>query len=199
LILGNITYVRFENTNLHEASDDMLLEAISGGDNAALGELFVRHHKAVYRFFVRLTGKDAPDLDDMVQTTFIEVGRAASRYERKSSPKAWLFGIAANVAKMRIRKEMRRRSVRALLVSLPVFRPATPLEQTAHREALDIVQAEILAMPMPLRETFVMCALENIPCKDAAHCLGVPEGTVWRRIHEARMRLCDALSKGGRR
>jgi RNA polymerase sigma factor (sigma-70 family) len=199
LILGSITYRWFEHMNLGEASDEVLVDAIARGDNAALGELFSRYHKDVYRFLVRLTAKDAHDLDDMVQNTFIEVRRSASRYAERSSPRGWLFGIAANVARMRIRKETRRKSALSMFQALPAFRPATPHEQTARRQELDIVQTEILAMPVSLRETFVMCALENISCREAAHCLGIPEGTVWRRIHEARTRLCEALSKGGKR
>ena len=38
-----------------------------------------------------------------------------------------------------------------------------------------------------------MCELEETPGKDAAEALGVPEGTLWRRLHEAREALRRAM------
>jgi RNA polymerase sigma-70 factor (ECF subfamily) len=38
-----------------------------------------------------------------------------------------------------------------------------------------------------------MCELEDTPGKDAAAVLGVPEGTIWRRLHDARRNLKEAM------
>jgi len=35
----------------------------------------------------------------------------------------------------------------------------------------------------------LLCDLEGLKGTDAARALGIPEGTVWRRLHEARTRL----------
>ena len=53
------------------------------------------------------------------------------------------------------------------------------------------------ALPPILRETFVLCELEDVPGPEAARALGVREGTLWWRLHEARRRLRAAVDGGG--
>jgi DNA-directed RNA polymerase specialized sigma24 family protein len=50
---------------------------------------------------------------------------------------------------------------------------------------------------MSLRVVFVMCDVEQVAGVDAAVALGIPPGTVWRRLHDARTRMRAAL--GGER
>ena len=42
-----------------------------------------------------------------------------------------------------------------------------------------------------------MCDVEEIPGVEVAEVLGVPEGTLWRRLHQARRALRAALDGGG--
>lgn len=49
-------------------------------------------------FWAAFVGRNARDVDDLVQQTFIEVTRAAARFRSDSQVKTWMFGIAANVA-----------------------------------------------------------------------------------------------------
>ena len=42
-----------------------------------------------------------------------------------------------------------------------------------------------------------MCELEGIKGVEVARILGMREGTVWRKLHEARIKLRDALEPGG--
>jgi RNA polymerase sigma-70 factor (ECF subfamily) len=44
----------------------------------------------------------------------------------------------------------------------------------------------------------VMVVLEGITGEDAARALGVPVGTVWTRLHHARVELRRALAKESR-
>ena len=81
-----------------EVPDTALLDACAVGDGSALGALFDRHHVAVERFVGRLSYCDADELADLVQNTFIEVGRSARSFKGKSSVKTWIFSIAATLA-----------------------------------------------------------------------------------------------------
>ena len=181
-----------------EASDLNLLESTAMGSKAALGELFRRYHKDVYRFLARLTPSDSADLDDMVQTTFVLAARSAARFEGRSAPKTWLFGIAANVARMRCRSEQRRNRMFSILKRFPLNTcTLTPQTHTENREALRRVRAALDQLSPKLREVFVLCALEGISCAEAARTLDIPEGTLWRRLHEARVRLQHKMEKEG--
>ena len=79
-------------------SAEALVVACGTGDSAALGELFDRFHQTVYRFLSRYLGPRNPDLDDLVQATFLEVRRAASRFRKESSVNSWIVGIASRAA-----------------------------------------------------------------------------------------------------
>ena len=192
---SKVSYLRFDRPNVYDMSDEALLEAVGRNDRAALGELFHRYHKDVYRFVVRLSSYSASDLDDMVQNTFIEVARSAARFQGRSAPKTWILGIAANVARMRMRSEKRRFRALTILEGLPFFRAATPLETAQSRQELTRLQQAIVRLPPLLKVAFVMCAVENVPCAEAARSLGIPEGTLWRRLHDARVRIAGDLGK----
>ncbi len=170
-------------------SDEILVTACGAGDREALGELFGRYEHDVYKFLASVSDCSPHDLDDLVQTTFVEVFRSVHRFVGRSSVKTWIFGIAANVARMHLRGEIRkRRALRAVSDIPPAYAP-TPGEQAEGRESIERLRAALCELPYPLRSVFVMCALEGIPGVEAARALDLPEGTLWRRLHEARRHL----------
>lgn len=176
-------------------SDEALLSACSTGDTAALGELYERFHAVVYRVLSRLVGATCSELDDLVQATFIEVMRAAGGYQRRASVRTYVLGIASNVARHHHRSQHRRMR---LSDSLPTDgEPACcPEQQAVQREFLARLKGALEDLPHDLRVAFVMCDLEEIPGVEVARTLGVPDGTLWRRLHEARRSLRRALGEG---
>jgi RNA polymerase sigma-70 factor (ECF subfamily) len=140
-----------------------------------------------------MRGADQPDLEDLLQSTFIEVGKAAGRFRRGSSVRTWLFAIAANVARNHVRGEIRRRGHMENLGELPQHRPEMPSEIAERRQLLGRVQDALADLDEPLRVVLVMCDLEEIPCVEVARVLGVREGTIWRRLHDARQAVRTAI------
>jgi RNA polymerase sigma-70 factor (ECF subfamily) len=172
-----------------------LIEACARGEGEALGVVFDRHHLAVYRFLSRLSGTNRGDLDDLVQETFVRVGRAAPRFARRSTARSWIFAIASHVAVDHVRSESRRRELLgASVIELPQS-PDRPDRETEGRETLTRFCTALDELPHDLRLTYVMCELEDTPGKEAAEVLGVPEGTIWRRLHDARRALKDAMDE----
>src|SRR5258708_32534723 len=98
---------------LSEMSDEALVAACAVGEAAALGALFDRHRTSVYRFLSRVCASHRGDLDDLVQSTFVEVFRSAARFSGCGRVSTWVFGIAANVARHHVRGEARRRALLA--------------------------------------------------------------------------------------
>ena len=66
----------------------------------------------------------------------------------------------------------------------------------AQGEMMERLSAALDALPHDLRVAFVLCDVEEVPGVEAARALGVRQGTMWRRLHDARKRLRDML--GGR-
>lgn len=175
------------------ADDEALVGAIAQGDAAALASLFDRHQQAVFRFCSRLTGGDA-EVDDLVQRTFLEAWRGAPSFRRQSAVRTWLFGIAANLARHHARSEMRRGAFLASVREQPPAEGARPDHHAERREQWARLSRATEELPHALRVAFALCDMEGISGVEAARALGVPEGTLWRRLHEARKKLREALT-----
>ena len=179
---------------LGEISDEALLAACGVGDSAALGALFDRHHEAVYRLVSRLLRTDAAETDDLVQTTFLEVWKSARGYSGRGSVKSFLFGIAANTVRHHFRSTRRRRDAYA---AWPEPLPAgAPDEAAVRSQQVQLLAAALDRLPHDLRTVYVLCDLEDLPGVEAARVLGLRDGTLWRRLHEARRALREAIEGG---
>ena len=172
-----------------EMSDEALLAACALGDSAALGALYDRLTPHLWRFLSRLSGERAAELEDLVQATFVAVHRAAPSYRGTASVRTWVFAIASNVTRRHLRDEVRRRSAFERLAKVPAVPPGRPDESVEQQQLVQRMRVALSALPHDLRVSLVMCDLEGIPGKEAASVLAIPMGTLYRRVHEARLAL----------
>jgi RNA polymerase sigma-70 factor (ECF subfamily) len=174
------------------APDDApLIERIGRGDLGALGELYDRHNHCVRAFLARATS-NAADVDDLVQETFLGAARIAARYDGRASSRPWLIGIAANLVQRRGRTlgQIARLFIR-VAGEHPSARDARPHLEA--RDDLRRVGAALERMDVAKRVVVLMVQVEGLTCDEVAGTLGIPVGTVWRRLHAARNELRMAL------
>jgi RNA polymerase sigma-70 factor, ECF subfamily len=165
--------------------DDELIAALAAGDDTALRELFTRHAPWLA---ARLgAALPPPDVEDVLQETFLAVWKGASGYRPRGTPQAWMWVIARNQTALLLR---RRGPVTA------------PLQETPHA-GLDPAEAALAradiraALDGPEGEVLRLMYVEDRSVADVAALLGVPAGTVKSRAHRARRMLRAAL--GGTR
>jgi RNA polymerase sigma-70 factor (ECF subfamily) len=188
--------IPFRRMDRQESSDEALIAAAATGDNSATEELFRRHGDRVHRVLVRLRFVDRRDLDDLVQNTFIEIQRCAGQFDNRASVGTWIVGIAMNIVRNYVRNEKRRRAAIAAVASVsPADDGRRPDELASQRQVLARLQTVFESLPADLRIAFTLCDLEGMRGVDVARALEIPEGTVWRRLHEARTRLRVALAE----
>ena len=173
--------------------DSELIARMADGDRDALGALFDRHHHALYGFLARAYGSRDLDVDDLVQTTFLEAFRAAPRYRGASSPRSWLFAIGGNIAKMHRRATMRRNRALQSFADHPEDLAAAPDVKVSSQRALARIEEALEGMAHDLRMAYVMCVIEGVAGDDAARALGISRGTLWRRTWHARQILRNAV------
>lgn len=178
-------------TGITDISDEALLAACGVGDSAALGALYDRHHEAMYRLISRMLRSERTEIDDLVQTTFLEAWKSAKRYSGKGTVKSFLYGIAANTVRHHIRSTRRRRD--ALAEYPEPLAGATPDVAASRQQQVARLAAAVERLPHDLREAYVMCDLEDVPGVEAARILDVRPGTLWRRLHDARKLLREAI------
>jgi RNA polymerase sigma-70 factor (ECF subfamily) len=166
--------------------DDELIAALAAGDDAALRELFTRH--APWLSARLRAALPPPDVEDVLQETFLAVWRGARGYRPEGRPQAWLWVIARNQAALLLR---RRGPVTAPLEEAPLAVGIDPAEAA-------LARAEIAAaLAGPEGEVLRLMYVEDRPVAEVAALLGVPAGTVKSRAHRARRMLRTAL--GGTR
>lgn len=176
---------------VEDLSDVALVAACATSDRAARSLLFERHVDAVHRFVARMRGSDPDTVDDLVQATFISAFQSASRF-RGDRAIGWLYGIAANHVRAYARREIRRkRALLSVAGATQVEFHARPL--ATNPALLARLPSAIAELPHDLRAAFVLVDLEQERGKDAAEALGIPEGTLWRRVFHARKTLRETL------
>lgn len=184
--MGDLVPLRRIAGAVHELSDEALVSAAGAGDRAALGALFDRFATDVYRFIARIAGAYAADLDDLVQATFLEAYRGSARFHRKSAVRTWLFGIAVNVVRHHHRSEGRRAATIHRFASVSARAQTQPDVAAERGQMVEQVERALGALAPALREAYVLCVVEELSAKEAAAAVGTSEGTMWRRVHEAR-------------
>ena len=177
------------------AGDGDLVAAVGRGDLEALGKLFERHEPLLRRYFGRL-GVAPGDVDDVIQAVFLEVMRAAERYDSQYSVKSWLCGIATIMARRHHRSLARWAARMAAWAGVETKDDvATPYEIVEHDQAARILKSALAGLSEKKREAFVLVTLEGLSGEEAARALGVPLKTVWTRLHYARRELRAALEQ----
>ena len=174
--------------------DEELVARVAAGDDVALRELFSRH--APWLAARLRSVLSAPDVEDVLQETFLAVWTGARRYRPESPPAAWIWGIARRQAAL----FLRRRGPAALL--LPVVVPgdgqhaSDPAEAALSRAQITEAVTALGPEGSPDRELWQLMYVEDRPVAEVARLMGIPEGTVKSRAHRARRLLRAAL--GGR-
>jgi RNA polymerase sigma-70 factor (ECF subfamily) len=189
---GKLVPFRRVRGTTDELSDRALVSAVAEGDKAALGALYDRFHRDVFRFVAHLIRRDSL-VDDFVQNTFLEAYRSAPRFRGESALKTWLFGIAANLVRQHRRAEVRREKANVALASVPRATAPSPSEAITLEQQRQLLAAAIETLTPALREIYVLCVIEEMPGKEAAVVLGVREASVWRRLSDAREALRNAI------
>ena len=177
------------------ADDASLIARVAAGNLDALGELFDRHEPDVRRL-VRRLGTSPGDVDDLVQLTFVDLARSASRFDPAYSARSWLLGIAAMTVR-RHRRSLSRwfRNLAGHVFEQRRAMPRTPAEDLERAEEQARFEDALARLPTKRRDVFVLVTMEGASGEDAAAALGIPVATVWTRLHYARKQLRALLEE----
>lgn len=179
---------------LPKETDTQLFERLARGELGPLGELFDRHHASVRGFAVRLLG-GASDADDLVQETFLTASRAAGSFEAGATARPFLLGICAQLARRRRRTFARLRAMLEGFSRAPASPRASPEDDLEKNEQLAMMDEALARLSHDHREIVLLVDLGGLSGVEAAKALGVPAGTVWRRLHDARAELRSRIER----
>jgi RNA polymerase sigma factor (sigma-70 family) len=184
-------------------SDDAdLMRRVQGGDEAALGALMERWELPLKSLVGRIV-LNAGEAEELAQETFVRVWQQREKFRAGAAFRPWIFAIAVNLARNRLRWWRRRPSValdewsEAQMPDASGQRSEEPvgagaLEQTERAAA---VRAAIAALPGELREAIVLFEYEQLSHAEIALAVGATAKAVETRIYRAREKLRAALRR----
>ena len=172
-----------------EASDN----APEARESARLEELVRAEHAYIWRLCRRL-GLPESDADDAIQQVFLTASRRLAEVT-PGRERAFLYGVAVNVAARFREKHARRRE--ELQESFEIFGSDLPSPEALldHRAELRLLDAMLDAMPDDLRTVFVLHEIEQQTAPEIAAALGIALGTVASRLRRARDDFSARLSR----
>jgi RNA polymerase sigma-70 factor (ECF subfamily) len=167
-----------------------LLQSCRAGDPAAIEQLVDAYRPAVFRLALSVLD-DAAEADEAAQDTFVLALRALHRYRGEAAFTTWLYAIALNVCRGRLRQRRSRQRLQALLQRwLRVQPPAAPPEAAVVRDqAHSALAAAVQALPEPQRLVVVLRYYHDLRLVEIAKLLSVTERTVHNRLHAAHLAL----------
>lgn len=171
----------------NEPSDEVLLRAWCAGDAAALETLFRRYQAPLGRHLSRMLD-DPAAAEDLVVETFLRLHRHRDRWREGHQLRPWLFTIARNLARNRLR------ALRLWgWLPLAAARDA-PAPPPADAEITRRVAAALAALPAAQRETCSLRLLGELSVEEIASVTNVPTGTVKSRLFHGLRRLRTLLA-----
>ena len=159
-------------------SDGQLVRALNDGDASAFDGLYYRHRDWVLRLAHRFTG-NGEDALDVLQETFSYLFRKFPGFVLSASMTTFLYPVVKNLSIAARRKRTRQPQ---LGEGRPDPAAPTPIDYAAGRAELAAV---LSALPEAQREVLLMRFVDGMSLAEIAEVMGVPEGTVKSRIHNA--------------
>jgi RNA polymerase sigma-70 factor (ECF subfamily) len=178
---------------------------VRAGDEAAFRELFEKHSRAIVNFAYHFVGS-LPRAEELAQDVFLQIYRAASRYEPQAKFTTWLYRIATNACLNEVRRPERRFRTRPLErrtdddreraeIAFPDTEAVRGEDALAGRELEARIRAVLRELPENQRAALLMSRVEGMSYLEVAEALDVSESAVKSLVFRATATLRQHLAE----
>lgn len=197
-----------ERRRQRDIRDRRLVRRLRAGDERAFEELVQLYQDRVFGLMLRMIG-NRQEAEDLAQEVFITLHRAVASYRGEGRFYTWLYRIATNTCKNRIKYLKGRnfhRSVPveetpeahasasdggpAVALSSPIAGPEAMTEGNRLQAA---IQLEMSQLDPEHRLLIILRDVEGLSYQEMLRVTGLQEGTLKSRLHRARVTLKDRL------
>ena len=155
-------------------------------------ELVEEHYDRLFRAALFMSG-DREVAEDLVQESFLAAAESLHRFEGRSKPYTWLYGILRNKFRRWLRKKDRTVSLQLLEERAPgdenplslKSEETRPPAQAESDETAELIREFVDELPPHHRDVLVLRYLEDYSYKEISEALDCSIGTVKSRIHYA--------------
>jgi RNA polymerase sigma-70 factor (ECF subfamily) len=185
------------------AEDAELMARVQAGDEKAFAVLMGRWELPVKRLIARIVF-NTRDAEELAQETMVRVWQRREQFREGAAVRPWIFAIAVNLARNRLRWWRRRPSV-----SLQEWSEDGEIGKGGdgekerrgdggdleRKERVAAVGAAVAALPGELREALVLFEYEGLGQAEIAATLGCSVKAVESRVARAKEKLRAALGR----
>ena len=185
-----------------ELKDTALMDRVKLGDREAFEELVSRYRLPVMNLINR-TLRDLTEAEDLAQGVFVQVYKAAHRYQPTARFSTWIFTIARNLCLNEIRRRTRHpaESMEAQLQTgdgeiVQQFedrRVNGPGHDALREELVSKIDESIRDLPENQRTALILCREGDLSYEDIAEVIGKSVSAVKSLIFRGRETLKKRL------
>lgn len=164
----------------------------------AMNQAFSRCRASFVRSAYRFVN-NAADAEDAVQDALLLAYQHIGQYRGQAQISTWLTAIVSNSARMQLRRRPRQIHVsldesigeeqgHTMAEKLADYRPS-PEDECQSSEFFARMEELAAQLSPPLRKAFQLRDLDGLTTNEAAHILGVADGTVKAQLARARLKV----------
>ena len=148
-----------------------------------ISEWFSLYNKDIYHFLVYYIGSS--DVEDLVQEVFIRAIKGFDTYQKRSSPKTWLFSIARHVGIDEMRNRKRLRMKQMIWFWDEKTYKETPEEILQLNENNRLLYQAIHSLKVNYRDVIILRGIKELSVSETASILNWNENKVRITYHRA--------------
>lgn len=175
------------NTDLK--TDQQLIEEVREGQRSSFSELVKRHQRGLLRLSMRFM-KDLDISQDVVQEAFIKAYEKLHLFEGRASFKSWLYQIAVNTARNKLREN---RYDFSNIEDVHLSVSATAETGLVHTAVSEMIQAEVDRLPFKQKTALVLRIYEDMSFAEIAEVMQCPYDTAKANYRHALLKLKETF------
>jgi len=192
------------NSTSSSKEDGELVKAFQAGDKTAFDALVLRHKDKLYNLCYWFLG-DMQEANDSAQDVFIKVFRSIKKFRFESAFSTWLYRIAANTCKNRLKSSDFRQKKKIVWLDNPGEtgngqyaaeihdKTPSPMVELEKKERMMFIQKAIATLPTDQSTVVVLRDIEGLSYEEVSNITGLNFGTVKSRLSRARQQLRKKL------
>jgi RNA polymerase sigma-70 factor (ECF subfamily) len=185
-------------TETHLGNEQQLDIRIPEARTTEMQDVLSRYLPLFYRKAYRQLRNEA-DAEDAVQDAMLAAYKHLDQFKGQAQMSTWLTAIVTNSARMQLRKRPRQihlslderfgEEQEFCLSDLLAAGEPSPEDETRASELHRNLLRFVAQLSPPLRKAFQLRELDGLSTSEAAHVLGVADGTVKAQLARARAKL----------
>ncbi|MEO7992638.1 MAG: RNA polymerase sigma factor [Chryseolinea sp.] len=174
-------------------TDEEIVERVLKGEKSLFEKLMRKFNARLYRIGMSILNDDM-QVEDVMQTAYLNAYLHLADFQRKSSFGTWLTRIFINEGLLVVKRRQKQNHVQIGHLE-NVQHLETPLQSLMNNELKSLLEKSISALPEKYRLVFVMREIEEISTNETMDILNLSESNVKVRLNRAKEMLRNNLDR----